>query len=109
MIQTDLFTPTPAKSLYKNGGPETSREAAEDLTRTGKLGQMELKALNLVMLYPGKTAAELERLAGLERGQCSKRLSTLYNQGRVLRNEKRRCSVTNRTAFTYTTRINKPR
>lgn len=109
MLQTDLFNQTRPETLYKTGGPSTSRDAASELAETGKLGAMELKALNLVTVYPGSTAAELEKRAGLERGQISKRLSTLFNQGRVVRLEKRRCNITNRSAFTYTTRINKPR
>ncbi len=109
MIQTDLFDQTRAHQLFKNGGPETSREAAEELVTSGKLAGMELRALNLVTLHPGRTGAELEKLAGLERGQVSKRLSTLVTQGRIIRGEKRKCRITQRAAFTHYTKTNKPR
>lgn len=109
MIQTDLFSQTQAHQLFKNGGPETSREAAEELATTGKLAGMELRALNLVTRYPGATGAELEKMAGLERGQVSKRLSSLVNQGRIIRGDKRKCNITQRAAFTHYTKANKPR
>ena len=94
----DLFTQPHV--LARNSDPETSLIAARD---------MELTALNLVLNNPGWTSAELEKRHGFERGQIGKRLSTLVNNGRVIRGDKRRCEITGKLAFTHYTKPHKPR
>tara|TARA_B100000519_G_scaffold96672_1_gene84147 strand:+ start:5346 stop:5660 length:315 start_codon:yes stop_codon:yes gene_type:complete len=103
----DLFTQPHV--LARNSDPETSLIAAREMAATGQLGNMELTALNLVLNNPGWTSAELEKRHGFERGQIGKRLSTLVNNGRVIRGDKRRCEITGKLAFTHYTKPHKPR
>ena len=107
MQQIELFTP--AAHLARHGGPETSREAAVELEASGSLGRMEQLALNLISMYPGRTAYELEKNHGYERGQISKRVSTLVQRGLVFHGIKRKCTKSNRSAFPLFNRVNKPR
>ena len=107
MQQIDLFTP--ATHLARAGGPETSREAAEELEASGALGRMEQLALNLISMNPGLTAYELEKNHGYERGQLSKRVSTLVRRGLVFHGKKRKCTKSNRSAYPLFNRVNKPR
>jgi len=100
-MQQSLFT-SPRTLAHRND-PETSLEAAKDLYNTGDLGRMELCALNLVMQWPGKTAAELERQHNFEKGQLAKRISTLLTTGKLVRGDKRKCDISGRSAFTIHT------
>mgnify|MGYP003668684449 CR=1 FL=1 len=103
----DLFTQPHV--LARNSDPETSLIAARELAATGQLGKMELTALNLVLMSPGSTSAELEKRNGYERGQIGKRLSTLVNSGRIIRGDKRKCNITGKLAFTHYTKPHHPR
>ena len=100
-MQQTLFT-SPRTLAHRND-PETSLEAAKDLYNTGTLGRMDLCALNLVMQWPGKTAAELERQHGYEKGQLATRISTLLTTGKLVRGDKRKCDISGRSAFTIHT------
>lgn len=96
-MQQTLFT-SPETLAHRND-PETSLEAAKDLCATGTLGRMEQLALTLVLQWPGKTAAELERQHNYEKGQLAKRISTLITTGKLVRGDKRKCDISGRSAF----------
>jgi predicted HTH transcriptional regulator len=90
-----------AHQLHRNGDPETSRLAAFDLVASGTFGRMERLALNVIEKNPGRTAKELETIAGVEAGQIRKRLANLKRQGKIKSCEARRCNISGRKAQTW--------
>jgi len=74
--------PVPTLPLARPSDPQTSRDAAADLMGTERLGEAQLAALNLVLLFPGENAAELERLTKGEAARSThKRLRELSRTG----------------------------
>jgi len=87
--------------LYRNSDPETSRKAAYDLVASGTFGRMERLALRYVESNPGRTARELETIAGVEAGQIRKRLAKLKRQGKLKNGDARTCVISGRKAQTW--------
>jgi len=89
-----------AQKLYRRGNPETPRLAAEEIV--GELADLQADVYGWVKRYPGHTATELERTAGVLGRTFGRRLNELEFKGLVVRGNPRRCSVTNRLAAIWT-------
>jgi hypothetical protein len=116
MSQPDLFEHAPlplnqygyqieqaasAESLARRNDPETSRQAARKIASCS--AQLAAAAAELVRKHPGRTGAELDRLAGCEvKRTISKRLADAADKfGLVRRGPKRQCSVGGNEALTW--------
>ena len=116
MSQSDLFEHSPlplnqygyqieqagsAESLARRSDPETSRQAASKIASCS--AQLAAAAAELVRKHPGRTGAELDRLAGCEvKRTISKRLADAADKfGLITRGPKRQCSVGGNEALTW--------
>jgi hypothetical protein len=116
MSQSDLFEHSPlplnqygyqieqtssAESLARRNDPETSRHAARKIASCS--AQLAAAAAELVRKYPGRTGAELDRLAGCEvKRTISKRLADAADKFRLIRRgRKRQCTVGGNEALTW--------
>jgi len=84
------------KELYRRDNPDTSREAAEHMVYSGKLGERMQWALDLVRANPGATCSELT--PGVNGSVVGKRLNDLRKKGLVIDRGVKRCPVTKRNA-----------
>ena len=116
MSQSDLFEHAPlplnqygyqieqagsAESLARRNDPETSRQAASKIASCS--AQLAAAAAELVRKHPGRTGAELDRIAGCEvKRTISKRLADAADKFRLItRGPKRQCSVGGNEALTW--------
>lgn len=87
--------------LHRTRDPDTSRAAAFDVVATGTAARMERLALRYITENLGRTARELEVIAGVENGQIRKRLATLRRKGKIVNGKSRRCQISGRNAQTW--------
>ena len=73
--------------------PETSREAAEHLRRSGRLGAQQRAVLEALRQCDGATHAELGALMGVHWLTPARRLPELGRAGLVRKGKARTCSV----------------
>jgi len=73
--------------------PQTSRDAAEDLKASGRLGRHQQIVLDGVRRRNGGTHAEIAAITPLDWLQVARRLSELRRAGRVRRGAPRLCTV----------------
>ncbi len=89
------YGPLPRGPLASPADPVTSVDAGERHLKSGKLGANCKVALELVRLYPGKTAVELFNAQGdmgsMNRHEMSRRLADLKNAGLVKHGPARAC------------------
>jgi predicted HTH transcriptional regulator len=90
-----------ARAFYRKSDPETSREAAFAGVASGTFGRTERLALRYVAANPGRTAKELEVIAGVEAGTIRKRLAGLKRKGKLINGDSRKCNVSGRNARTW--------
>lgn len=90
----------PAKALAKTDGPETSKEAAENLVASGKIKKDAELVLALLKRHPNKTWGELFDLATkaeqkelTEPQNVLRRLNDLKGLGLVIDGTKRKCAA----------------
>ena len=89
-----------AKPLRRNTDPQTSHDAARQITR--RLGDIQKWVLGIVKEWPGSTASELADAKGIgDIRQINRRLPELEELGRVRRGETRACQITGRAAATW--------
>lgn len=95
-------TPSPdPKHLARREGPQSSREAAKAIVRSGGL-KTQCDVIHKALLrFPDVTGAELAQLAGLDLQRLRRRLSTLVDEKRAIRGPERKCTVTNRLSLTW--------
>ena len=91
-IQKEFIFPAASR------GEPSSRRAEVEITSSGQRRGMAEVAFALLRSHPGRTACELEELAGLRNGQIRKRLNDLLSAGRAKQGVARRCAVTGKTA-----------
>ena len=83
--------------LSRREDPDTSHEGARRFDRAADMAY----ALGCVERAPGSTAKELENWFNRTDGEIRKRLNDLRLAGEIHKGEKRRCGVTDRTAYTW--------
>lgn len=95
--QLDMFTrprpPQPRNAIARQRDPQTSHEAAEQVTSSGTRDRQAGEVLTAVHAHPGMTSRELAREAGLDRYVTARRLPELERLGRVRRGPARVCAV----------------
>ena len=79
--------------MTRRSHPETSREAARELVRSGSFGRRCLFALDILRQNPGSTSHELDACAGVSDGEIRKRLSDLRKAGLAVVGRSRKCKV----------------
>ena len=87
---------------------DTSLECFDEILNDGELEAMQMKALGLVQSNQGMTARELLRI-GVEEGiypredrnAIAPRLTSLAEEGIIIRPSKRKCTITNKTTYTH--------
>jgi predicted HTH transcriptional regulator len=90
-----------ATALVRRTDPETSREAAFAGVARGTFARTERLALRYIAANPGRTAKELEVIAGVTDGQIRKRLAGLKRKGKIFNGDPRKCNVSGRNARTW--------
>lgn len=78
--------------------PDTSHEAAEVHTASGRRAQQQAMTVAAVRAFPGCTMQELSEKTGIDRYVLGRRISECETAGLVKRAPGRTCSVTGRTA-----------
>lgn len=85
----------------RNTDPQTSHEAAEHMTVSGKRAAQQELTAKAVESYPGLTSLELARRCKMDRYMLARRLSECEAEKMVRRGATRRCAVSGRTAITW--------
>lgn len=94
------------QTLFRNTDPETSRLAAEDLTRRGKRGHQKQQILSYLKTCVGyETSAEIARWGQMDRHMVARRLPDLERDGLVERCGLGECRVTGHQAVTWRVRV----
>ena len=100
MPQKDLFNKY-SEQLARDNDPITSHIAANQIIDEGTLGKMQVFALQLVRLNPGKTGSELDEVPTGRKGQVHKRLRELEKAGFIYEGVIRHYNVSGRLAVTW--------
>src|SRR5690606_15058935 len=87
--------------VARNTDPESSHEAAEFVTMSGKRAAQQQIAAKVVEQYPGLTSLELAKRVRMDRYMLARRLPECEAQGTVRRGQIRRCSKSGRLAATW--------
>lgn len=83
----------PGADIARTSDPESSHDAARELTESGARVSQNDQARTFVERWPGCTADELADLTGWSRERLARRLSDLRNKGFVRQGEIRPCRV----------------
>jgi CRP-like cAMP-binding protein len=101
VTQLELTAPRPRNPIARKHDPDTSKQAAEAITASGKR-DAQAKAVHLAVRgYRGHTSAELAKLCGYDRHMVARRLPELERLGLVQKGEARACSTTGKSATTW--------
>lgn len=93
--------PHPRNPIAANDDPETSHEAAREVTSSGERDRQAQLVLDHVRVWPGRTSAELSQGHELDRYVFARRLPELARLGFIKRGIARRCTATGRRAITW--------
>jgi hypothetical protein len=95
--------PRPRNPIAARLDPETSREAALAITKSGERDRQAKLVLDAVRRRPGSTSAELAAMPGetLDRFAFARRLPELKELGLIRQEAPRRCQVTGRSSVTW--------
>jgi len=91
----------PNMPLARDRDPWTSHAAGERCVRSDRLRGQMLLVLLALQKWPGRSSAELSRLAGLDRYSVARRLPNLAERDMAVRGPARLCSVTHRFCITW--------
>lgn len=92
----------PASNLARRSDPETSHEAAQEVTDSGSADQQRSIVAALVRKYPSRTSDELAQLTPrLDRWQAARRLPEVERAGLIQRGEARHSEVSGRKGVTW--------
>ena len=90
------------QSLARASDPETSRLAADELTRSGARSSQKGKVLwCLSHMHGPRTSAEVALIWLLDRYMVARRLPDLERDGLVVKHDARECAVSGRQAVTW--------
>ena len=92
------------RPAYRKTDPVTSRIASDRVTRSGTRQTQANAVLDAVRRFPGSTAVELSKAAGIERYAVSRRLPELERNGFIVRGPARMCAIRHAMMVTWTTR-----
>lgn len=81
--------------------PQTSHEAADFMTASGKRAAQQELTAKAVEQYPGHTALEIATRFRMDRYMLGRRLSECERDGTVKRGPARMCKVSKRNAHTW--------
>lgn len=88
-----------------NADPDTSHEAAERMTVSGRRQRHAALVLDLVRRFPGSTSVELHQAQSgesrLDRHEVSRRLADLKAMGLVRQGDKRTCRIRGTNMVTW--------
>ena len=90
--------------IARRSDPPTSHRSAAEHTATGARGANAELLYAAIAAHPDLTCGELLDFSGLDRAECSKRLSDLHATFRIEAVAVRRCSVTGKNARTWRAR-----
>lgn len=85
----------------RNTDPQTSHEAAEFITSSGKRAAQQQLTATAVAQYPGLTSMELAKRCRMDRYMLARRMSECEEAGQVRRGPARQCAVSRRQATTW--------
>ena len=85
----------------RSSDPRSSYDAAQEVETSGVASAQRDTCLAAVRKEPGKTAAEIARVTGLERHAPSRRLPELREFGLVENGDLRPCRATGRKSLTW--------
>lgn len=98
---TQLYLDATYVPIARDSDPESSHEAAREITQSGaRMRQLEI-VLNAVRERPGCTSLELSTRIRLDRYAVARRLPELESAGLIRRGEIRLCSVGERKGITW--------
>jgi DNA-binding MarR family transcriptional regulator len=80
---------------------DTSRKSYGQAIFDGSIVTQQLAVFRFVKAFPKRTSKELADKMNSDRVIPARRLSELERQGLVVRDEKRRCSLGDRLAYTW--------
>jgi CRP-like cAMP-binding protein len=100
MTQMEL-QPRPRNPIARKSDPDSSRQAAESITASGKRDAQAAGVRALVRSHEGYTSAELADLSGYDRYMVARRLPELEKLGLVRKGTPRACSTTGKSATTW--------
>ena len=103
MNQRELFVD--GVPVAHSGDPETSHEAARQITASGCRGRHAQEVLALVTSHPGCTACELLAHTTLAEYQVRRRLTDLFHAGLVAQGPARRCGAKGTQMVTWFNRV----
>jgi hypothetical protein len=92
-MPADDKAPDENKPLAHRGDPQTSRDAAEHLQRSGRLATQQQAVLEALRQCDGATHAELGAFMGLHWLTPARRLPELERAGFVRKGEPRICTI----------------
>lgn len=78
--------------------PNSSHDTADEITRSGLRAEQQALTLAAIRAFPGNTMQELAELTGHSRYMLGRRVSECETAGAVRRGQKRKCTVTGRSA-----------
>lgn len=81
--------------------PDTSHQAAAEITASGLRHQQQEAAARAVRRHPGCTSHELAQLTGMDRYALARRLPECATAGEVAKGEAKLCTVSGRRAITW--------
>ena len=81
--------------------PQGSHNAERRMRSSGRLRSQQLMCAAAVKSYPGKTAAELSQVTGLDRYMLGRRLRECVTAGAVREGDHRKCAISHITVLTW--------
>lgn len=104
--QLGLFTQPPAAPVVNTPAaratdPETSHQAAEANTASGRRQSQRQQVLGAVNRWPGRTTAELAKLMQVWLDVPRRRMSELVTGGAVIEGHARKCEACGSNCLTY--------
>lgn len=85
----------------RNTDPSTSHDAARAMDRSGRARLQRQRCLRAVLAMPGRTAAEIALVTGMERHAPSRRLPELRDAGLLVNGEARICTARGLRSLTW--------
>ena len=101
--QRDLFDAESTRDMHRRTDPDTSRQAAAEVVKTGIASSQRERLLATLLEYPNMTTAELAKLAHMDRHAAGRRMPELVNHKPSLATVTgtRKCGINGTMAQTY--------